>query len=169
MACRGVHFALTSDQRSKLLGLGNDEDRIDYVVEDIETAWDEAHLQQTDKAWDAIHRCLTDHPPGVPELDPTCGKYPLKLCILGGRQILDDETNYIIRLIEPEEVRDLARALEPIDRDWMSKKYLTHCEGAWPAYGEEDMDYTWEWFSALKDFFRRAADSGRCVIFSVDQ
>ncbi len=169
MACRGVHFALTADQRAKLLSLSNDQDRIDYICEDLEEAWDKVHLQETDKAWDAIHRCLTDHPPDTSDLDPQSGQYPLKLCILGGRQILDDESGYILRLIEAKEVVDLAKALQTVDQDWMSKKYRTHCKGAWPEFGEEDLAYTWEWFSELKDFFRRTADSGRCVVFSVDQ
>ncbi len=60
MACRGVFFALSSAEKEGLLALGSDKERIEYVQEEIEAAWDEAHLLQTDKAWDAIHRCLTD-------------------------------------------------------------------------------------------------------------
>jgi hypothetical protein len=29
-------------------------------IEAIEEAWDLDHLAESDKAWDAIHRCLTD-------------------------------------------------------------------------------------------------------------
>jgi hypothetical protein len=60
MACRGVFFALTSAQKEHLLALDSDGKRLEYIQEGIEVPWDETHLMQTDKAWDAIHRCLTD-------------------------------------------------------------------------------------------------------------
>lgn len=53
MACRGVHFALTGKQERELLAAGDDEG-VRRVIETIETAWDEEHLAQSDKAWDAI-------------------------------------------------------------------------------------------------------------------
>ena len=31
MACRGVHFAITDQQRDHLLGLADDDERVDYV------------------------------------------------------------------------------------------------------------------------------------------
>ena len=33
---------------------------LDIVQEEIEEPWDEEWLLEMDKAWDAIHRCLTD-------------------------------------------------------------------------------------------------------------
>ncbi len=65
MVARGVHFAITDEQRRTLESSQNDEARIRYVSEMIEEEWDEAYLQETDKAWDAIHRCLSDFPLGV--------------------------------------------------------------------------------------------------------
>jgi len=41
--------------------------------------------------------------------------------VLGGKKILDDEGNYIIRLIAPDEVIDIAAALEPIDKKRFAK------------------------------------------------
>ncbi len=163
---QGTHFALTDEQREKLLNLASDEDRIDYVIEDIEEEWDEEFTQETDKAWDAIHRSLTEQPPNTPELDAECGEYPLKLCILGGRPLVPNEAA-TIRLIEANEVSDLARALDPITKEWLAEKYWTHCKGAWPEYGEEDLEYTWDWFCKLREFFRRAAKAQRCVISTV--
>lgn len=181
MSCRGVHFSITDEQRRALETAPDDAARIDYVKEVIEEAWDREHLQETDKAWDAIHRCLGDFPPETEQFYPQegssrswawpddYGAYPLKLCVLGGKKLIDDDTNYFIRLIEPGEVVDLARALERIDEAWMRKKYFHHCRGAWPEYGEEDFDYTWEWFGYLRAFFRRMAGNGRAIIFTVDQ
>ncbi len=184
MSALGVHFALTKEQYDHLLALPDDAARLNYVKEDIEDAWDTEFLQVTDHAWDAIHRCLSDWPPNtpyfypLPGVDPAPGvyalpedhgTYPLKLCILGGRKLHDDESTYFIRLIEPNEVADLAAALKPIEKAWMREKYFTHCEGAWPEYGEEDFEYTWEYFELVRDFFQRIAPTGRAVIFTADQ
>ena len=89
--------------------------------------------------------------------------------MLGGKKILDDEGNYIIRLIAPNEVVDIAAALEPIDKKEMRERYFKHCKGAWPEYGEEDSEYIWEYFNEVRDFFKRMAGNGRTVIFTADQ
>ena len=181
MAARGVHFAITDEQRSLLEACEDDDQRIDYVGENIEAPWEEEFLQPTDKAWDAIHRCLSDFPPNTPwfyPVDPSLGKYslpedhgslPLKLCVLGGKRLITNEENYFIRLVEPSEVQDLVPALQAIDKKWMSDKYFKHCKGAWPEYGEEDFEYTWEWFETLREFYNRMAGTGRSVIFTADQ
>jgi hypothetical protein len=181
MGARGVHFAITNEQRIALEQIVGDAERVDFVKEHIEAPWDRKFLQQTDKAWDAIHRCLSDWPPNTPyfypvdpkegafDLPENHGTYPLKLCVLGGKRLLESEYFYFIRLIEPAEVIDLAAALKPIDKEWLSKKYWTHCEGAWPEYGEDDLGYTWAYFEELRDFIVRMAGNGRSIIFTVDQ
>lgn len=163
----GVHFALTDDQLAKLLSLKSTDARIEYIQEDIEEDWDEENLQETDKAWDAIHRCLTDHPPDTPELESDRGEYPLKLCVLGGEAVVEDSDGYTVRLVKADQVPDLVAALDPIDEKWLAGKYHACCKGAWPEYGEEDLEYTWENFIELREFFRRAAKKGRGVIFTV--
>lgn len=187
----GVHFAITDEQRKGLESQTNDEDRINYVKDVIDAAWDEDFLQPTDKAWDAIHRCLSDFPPDTPWFyDPvnpekgTCdlpederafalpedhGTYPLKLCVLGGKRLQTNEYHYFIRLIEPHEVPDIVAALKPVDKAWLREKYFTHCRGAWPEFGEEDFEYTWEYFDLLRAFFERMAGNGRAIIFTADQ
>jgi Domain of unknown function (DUF1877) len=59
MANRGVHFALTDDQAQAVLAAKND-DELMSVIEMIEEEWNDKYLAECDKAWDAIHRCLTD-------------------------------------------------------------------------------------------------------------
>jgi hypothetical protein len=58
MGCLGVHFALNHEDEQRLLLAENDEDVRRIAIEEIEERWDENWLQQTDKAWDAIHRSL---------------------------------------------------------------------------------------------------------------
>lgn len=136
---------------------------------------------QSDKAWDAMHRCLSDWPPETPyfyPVDPADGAFalpedhgtlPLKLCVLGGRKVMDSEYSYFIRLVEPEEVDELVPALEKVDKPWMRDKYFTHCRGAWPEYGEEDFEYTWAYFEDVRDFYKRIRGTGRSVVFTADQ
>jgi hypothetical protein len=61
MGVRGVHFALTAEESSRLMETPYmDDEKIMAFVQEIESRWDREWLQETDKAWDAIHRCLTD-------------------------------------------------------------------------------------------------------------
>jgi hypothetical protein len=63
MSARGVHFALTDNDVRQLLSRKSNEDRLEHVQLEIEETFfesREADLVETDKAWDAIHRCLTD-------------------------------------------------------------------------------------------------------------
>lgn len=181
MAARGVHFAITAEQRAGLEAAPNDQARIHFVQNKIEERWDCHHLEQTDKAWDAIHRCLSEWPADTPYFYPVPpehgtyalpedhGTYPLKLAVLGGKRLQESEYNYFIRLIEPGEVTDLVPALKAINQENLHARYFKHCKGAWPEYGEEDFEYTWEYFEILRDFFERMAGNGRTVIFAVDQ
>lgn len=181
MGCLGVHFALTSEQLAGLTSQPDDKRRVEYLQEAIEDPWDEPFTQESDKAWDAIHRCLGEFPPDIPwfyPVDPEHGPYalpeehgtyPLKLCVLGGKRLTDDESNYIIRLIEPQQVVDIAAALQPIDENGLRERYVKYCKDAYPEYGEEDFGYTWYWFEQVRDFFRRMAGNGRSVIFTASQ
>ena len=59
MGCLGVHFAITLEDAQRVTSQPDDDSLLE-VVHDIKERWDEAWLQDSDKAWDAIHRCLTD-------------------------------------------------------------------------------------------------------------
>lgn len=59
MACRGVYFALSDDDARRLKDIDGDASVLKFIQEELESRWDEEWLQETDKAWDAIHRCLT--------------------------------------------------------------------------------------------------------------
>ncbi len=117
MACRGIHFAVSKEQYEKLLSAKSDEDLIEIVQEEIEEEWDENWLRETDKACDAIHRCLTD---GRLEWDN--GEFPLNAVILGGKQLHEGD-DYIISVISPEKVPAVAQALNGIDEDVLRRGY----------------------------------------------
>ncbi|WP_165221726.1 YfbM family protein [Aquisphaera insulae] len=167
MACRGVHFALIAAEVEHLRSLTSERARIDYVVEYLEDTYfsgREEFLARSDKAWDAMHRCLADG-----ELTWDGGDYPLNHVILAG-ELLYTEDDYILSLKTPEQVRDIAAALPGVTEEEFRRRYYTIDEG---RYGmppdEEDFGYTWEWFQDVRRLYLRAAAEGRHVLFAVDQ
>jgi hypothetical protein len=164
MGCRGHYYALDDQHRRQLLSLSGD-DLIDY----IHSLHDELNHRDhgdVDKAWDAIHRCLTgDTTRG--RLDPSAGPYPLNRCVLGGRWLYDDD-DYIVTLIDPVTVCDIAAAVEKIDDAWMERAYHKYCRNL-PDYGDGDCGYTLGWFEELKVFFKRAAQANRAAVFYASQ
>ena len=90
-------------------------------------------------------------------------------CVLGPRQLHDGD-DYIVSLLSPEEVRDVAKALDPVTAEWFEERYSTVVpKDHAPEYGQDDLDYTWSNIQAVKALFQKAAGSGRAVIFTVDQ
>lgn len=164
MGARGVHFAVTTEQFALLLDATGEEDRLMSVVEAIEEAWDGEFLAESDKAWDAIHRCLTDG-----SLSYESGEYPLNHVICGGRQLFkgDDRT---VALVTPEQVRDVSSALEPMTKAWFREQYfsLLKQDDYNGEIGDEDFEYTWDWFENVRDLYRKAASADRAIIFTVD-
>jgi len=95
MACRGVHFALDANTADKLKSFATDEERLEYVMNDLETEFfdnQQEWLSETDKAWDAIHRALTGG-----RLGPDNGSYPLNHVILCGQSLYGGD-DYIMSL-----------------------------------------------------------------------
>src|SRR5689334_2722552 len=62
MGCRGVHLALDDSDVAAFRAIDPNE-RADYVMEVLEEKFfpgDKSRYQESDKAWDAMHRALTD-------------------------------------------------------------------------------------------------------------
>jgi hypothetical protein len=166
MACRGVFFALSASETERLLTLDSDEKRLIYIQNEIEEAWDKAHLLQVDKAWDAIHRCLTGG-----ALTVARSSSPLGKLILGGIQLYSDPRSYIINLTENTELPEIASALKTVTKAWLRARYDQLRQSDYPqeSISEQDWEYTWNWFSDIPEFVDRAANEGRSIIFTVDQ
>lgn len=181
MACRGVLFALTPNEEVGLLKatgpkrgfiaslLGPREKPnadaavLGFLTEYIEQRWDEDWLCEIDKAWDAIHRCLSDG-----TLDPRPDQ-PLDGAILGGQSLYSGE-DYIICYKPALDVKRIAEAVALISDDQMGERYdaLDEDEYGFPK-SDEDRRYTVQWFSGVREFYQKAATAGRPVVFSVDQ
>ena len=181
MGCRGIHIAISPEEREALLAPADDDERVDYVQRLIDERYDTPFAQETDKAWDDIHRCLGEFPPdaeyfypveadeGTFALPEDHGTYPLKLCVLGGRKILAREYDYIIRMIDPDDVAAVAEALKPLDADWFLERYQRYCGDELSELDDEEVGYALGWFAELQQYFARMAGNGRSVVFFVDQ
>lgn len=164
MACRGVFFAITREEGDALHGASGNDEALMTLVEDIEEAWDSNNLAECDKAWDAMHRVLTDG-----RLEYGNGPYPLNHCVLGPRQLHRGDS-YIASLVAPEEVREVATALHTLTREWFEARYRTVVPKDYaPEYGEEDLEYTWESFQGVRELYAKAASEGKAILFTVDQ
>jgi hypothetical protein len=164
MACLGVHFALTEGQVRQLLEAASDEERSLIIHEIEEEGLEKPDAQETGIAWDAIHRCLSDG-----TLEPGGGSYPLNKAVLGGQDLYEGD-EYIITLVMPDEVKDVAAALAPLDRNWLRARYSALASTDYEGFlSDDDFMGTWDWFEPLKEFYQRAAASGRAVIFTVSQ
>jgi hypothetical protein len=164
VACRGVHFAIDPALVKRLLDAKSDAAVLEVVQVEIEQPWDESWLHQTDKSWDALHRCLSDGTLTIP-----AQFNPLSAAVLGGKQLYSGD-DYIIALVEPELVRSVADALAGVTKAWLRKRYDALSPQDYDGdIGDEDFEYTWNWFQGLPQLFDRAARAGRAVVFSVDQ
>ncbi|HLY72590.1 MAG TPA: DUF1877 family protein [Planctomycetota bacterium] len=159
----GMHFAISYEQAMKLLQCRSDDELASMVEEEIEEVSDEDNSFQTDRAWDPIHRCLSDG-----SLDVRRGTRPLNLAILGGN-ILNRGADHVVVLLTPTEVKEVAEALSQVTEDWMKKKYF---EQSFPGHAgrksQEEWEHTWGSFDGLPQFFANAAARQRHVIFTVD-
>mgnify|MGYP003341493310 CR=1 FL=1 len=160
----GVHFAVDDDTLSALEGAAKagDDEEVLALVDDLEDEWDEAWTKESDRAWDAIHRVLTDG-----TLKP--GQGPLAPLILGGRSLLKDEGEHHCRLATKAQVKAAAKALEAFTEDEFRARFQklkakgSDYEGDGDA---DDLDYTWDWFLEVRELFFQASQEGRAVLFT---
>lgn len=91
------------------------------------------------------------------------GDYPLNHTVFAG-ELLYTDSDYIMSLKTPEQVRDIAAALSGITEADFRRRY----DAIDPkSYGlpltDEDFRYTWDWFQGVSDLYTRAAEAGRFV------
>ena len=167
MACLGVHFSLSADEVEQLRSIEDDADRVEHlhaVIEEVYFANHRARLAESDKAWDAMHRTLTDG-----ELTFDGGEYPLNHVVLGGEQLYSGD-DFIMALKTPEQVRDVARVLPGITETEFRERYsAVDPESYGYPKSDEDFEYTWSSFQDVREFWLHAASEGRFVLFTVDQ
>ena len=118
----------------------------------------------TDKAWDAMHRCLSDGTLGSGRRASA-----LDMAVLGGGHHHEGE-NYVVAHLRADEVGEVAAALAAVTREWMRERYNRIDPHDYQGVlDDDDFEYTWGWFEPVRDFYVRAAEANRAVIFTVDQ
>jgi len=163
MACRGVLFALTESDVAELRGV-KERDRVDHVSDVIEEReFGGEWAIETDKSWDAIHRCFAGG-----RLESKSRNYPLDHIILCGESLYSG-SDYIISLKTPAQVKDIAASITAVEEKGMQAVYRRIDPAEYDCISDEDWQYTWEWFQPLVNFYQRAAAAGRYVLFTVDQ
>ena len=167
MGCLGVHFALTEKEAAHLRSLDDEEARLEHVQEEIEETYlgEQPDLAaESDKAWDAMHRALADG-----QLSWDGGDYPLNHTVLAG-ELLYTDSDYIMSLKTPQQVRDIAKALPAITEEEFRRRYFAiDAKSYGSPLTDEDFRYTWDSFQGVRDLYARAAQEGRCVLFTADQ
>ncbi|MBB2948981.1 hypothetical protein FB565_008767 [Actinoplanes lutulentus] len=155
----GVHYAVTANQDRALFAAAGDGGVGEYV-EDLEESWSDDKLRvDSDKAWDAIHRCLGDG-----TLDPDSGDYPLSHAVLGGRHLHEE---YYVVYASATETEDVAAALLGVDRGSLRRRFDAINDPDYAgAHDDTDFEYMWTNFLDVRAFFQRAAAAGRAVIFT---
>jgi len=162
MASRGVHFAITSEQVAAFLTADGDEAVLALLAE-IEAAWDEENLAESDKTWESLHRCLTNG-----TLEYGGGDYPLSHCILGPRQLLEEDGN-IICLVQTDEVPDVANALSAISADAFRERYAKLMPKSYALdNGHAHEQDAWAHLQKVRTLFEKAAARRRAVVFTAE-
>ncbi|MBP6732610.1 MAG: YfbM family protein [Chitinophagales bacterium] len=167
MSCLGVLFSLDKTTVDKLKSFKDDNDRLDYLQEKIEEPMmnnEPERFAELDKAWDALHRSLTDG-----TLDFNNGAFPLNHVVMGG-EILYRQDDYIMILKTPDQVQKIAEKIETVTEAQLRTGYnsITSESYGMPT-SDDDFDYTWEWFQESIKFWKKAAEERRYVLFTADQ
>jgi hypothetical protein len=162
MSARGVHFAVTAAQTKAILAAKSDG-KLMTLIEEIEEAWEEPFVIESDMAWDGIHRCLTDG-----SLLYVSGDYPLNHCICGGRQLFRGR-EFTASFVTARQAKDVAEALQKVTKAWLRKRYtLIDPKNYEFEMGDEDFGYLWDNFLDVRKFYKKAASAERAVLFTVD-
>lgn len=120
-----------------------------------------------DKTWEAMRNVLMS-------LDEKDGV--LWRAVYGERMLSEEVISYSPAFLAiPEEVKEVSEALGRVDEAQfranfdVRQMYENHI---YPVTEDEDDEeffaYVWDYLKQLQDFYRRAAEEGRCVLFWID-
>jgi len=133
------------------------------VEELLDTSADERTLD-LDKAWHGIHFLLTGAVEGGPE--------PLASAVLGGVPVGEDLGYGPARWLAPEQVAEIASALDIYDRAALYARYdpdaMTRLDVypgvMWARDRDAAFDYLWEYFTQMVAFYRATAERGEALL-----
>ncbi|MFO0811330.1 MAG: YfbM family protein [Gemmataceae bacterium] len=114
-----------------------------------------------DKAWHAIHFLLNG--------DAWDGDRPLMDAVLGGTALGEEDVGYgPARYLEPDEVREVAQALDDLPEFELLERFdaaaLNDADIYTPPWSDADREYVGDNYSAMAEFFRKAAEAGDAML-----
>jgi hypothetical protein len=164
MGMRTSLYALREEQLRRVLAQPT---LVDSLLQDEPGSRAAAALPRrecdVDKAWQAIDFVLTG------TVDET--STPLGFLICGGQDIGEDLGYGPARAFEPRDVASIAEALEPITLEEFAKRFDHPAlleEGVYAMENEDDdREYVFENFAALRAFVAEAKDAGEGIIIAL--
>ena len=163
MGCLGGLRAITKEELVKLRNVPRQDRVPDYLDEMVQE--DSCEL---DKAWDAIHRALTNG-----KLEFGHKNSPGCLVIFGGEVMRGNqpgEEDYIVVCKSPVQVRKAAQFLQGLTEEAFRKLYFAIDPGEYEMEpDEDDFEYTWYYLKDSIPFWKNAAEKQLWVLFDVDQ
>ncbi len=163
MPGKGVLFALEATDERHMLALTDEQARAAFVANSVEERWDTAWLHAMEGLWHPVHFCLHGSS-GMP-LD---GASAESKAIFGGVSF-GIPNRYRIDYKDAELVRRIASALSRMRDDalWARAGLVERKDYQGPRQGDIKVAVVDE-IHALVEFYRRANEARRAVIFTVD-
>ncbi len=115
-----------------------------------------------DKAWQGIHFLLAG--------DPWQGEGPLGQVVLGGTELGEDLGYGPARYLTADQVKEVAQAIQPIDRDELSSRFEPQAMAEADIYSfhledaEDDLNYYLTYYDELKRYYTAAAANGQAML-----
>ena len=163
MSCLGGFRAITKEELDRLRSVPRADRVPDYLDE-----MDQEDSCDLDKAWDAIHRALTN---GKLEYG---GKNPPGCWVILGGEVLrgdrEGEEDYIVTCKNPHQVKRICQFLQELTEETFRELYFAiDPEEYGFELSEDDFEYTWYYLSDSIPFWKNAAEKQLWVLFDVDQ
>ena len=162
MPRRGTFYGITAEEAERLLGLvGNDSELAKECLELYTPQRQRMRLiAPVDHAWEVLHRCLGDGTMrGI-----GAGSTPLAWCVL-----LHQGQEFIVCYVAPEQAVQVAEELDDIEIEWFAERYRTlPAAGYTGPFDNENFQYTWDYFSSMRNLYSKAAADGCGVVFVTD-
>ena len=143
--------------------LKDNPEAISEFLDPEESADESASKLEIAKAWHGIEFLLYGNENGPPS--------PLNI-VMGGTEIGDEFGYGPIRYLLPDQVKEVSRTLNVLDKAELRKQFDPAAfeaadiyPGGWTVLGPEaTFEWLWVRLSAVRDFFREAAEQGDVML-----
>lgn len=163
MVGTGYLIALSRDNAKRVFGQPDDAG-LAGLLDELRKSPElkkKGHVLDLAKAWDAIHRLLTEG-----TLDPTGGDAPLNMTILGGKSI-HKGTDFAAVVVRPDMTPFVAEALAEITEEEFRKKFADLPKHGYSQnVGDKDFDEVWRVTRLVCEFYEFCAAERLAVLFT---